>query len=90
MLPPEHQYDWHTDGLTLRGHDKEFSESLLGAVVAEWSELTGLKQTDTERVQALIYPPGRWQPAHGLPHRPHTAAPPLRDNWHDKRREPAA
>ena len=54
MLPPEHQYDWHTDGLTLRGHDKEFSESLLGAVVAEWSELTGLKQTDTERVQALI------------------------------------
>ena len=53
LLPPAHP-EWHGDSAPLTAEDKVLVESLLGRVIVELSELTGMRRAEQERVKAFL------------------------------------
>ena len=54
LLPPEHREAWFGDSLDLSSHNKERAEALLGKVIVEISELTGMRKAEIESMKSFI------------------------------------
>ena len=54
LLPPEHREAWFGDSLDLSARNKERAEALLGKVICEISELTGLRKAEIESMKSFL------------------------------------
>ena len=52
--PVPHGDGWFVDGLDLAASPKELTESTMGAVIVEFSELVGIRRADVERLKTYL------------------------------------